>query len=248
MKLLIADDERLARLRLKSLIEEIKGDYQVVAQATNGLEAIQKWKETLADVLLLDIRMPEMDGLDVAREIAKYSYPVAVIFTTAYSEHALQAFDANAIDYLVKPVRKDRLLNALQKAQVFNQSRWEGLKPLIENKARSHICVQVSNDLHLVAVKDIYYFQADQKYVTIKTREKEYLLDESLKSLEQEFSNLFIRVHRNALVSLAHVAELHKQTEGQWVLTFSGLNEPLLVSRRHVATVRTCLKDFKLHL
>lgn len=245
MKLLIADDERLARLRLKSLIEELEGDFQVVAQASNGLEAIQKWKETLADVMLLDIRMPEMDGLDVAREILKYSYPVAVIFTTAYSEHALQAFDANAIDYLVKPVRKDRLFNALQKAQIFNQSKWEGVKILIDNKARSHICVQSQGDLHLIAVKDIYYFQADQKYVTIKTREKEYLLDESLKSLEHEFANLFLRVHRNALVSLLHIAYLHKQTEGQWVLTFSDLDEQLPVSRRLAATVRACLKDFK---
>ncbi|MCK5479484.1 MAG: response regulator transcription factor, partial [Methylococcales bacterium] len=201
MKLLIADDEKLARLRLKSLIAEIDGDFQVVAEATNGLEALQKWKETQADVLLLDIRMPEMDGLDVAREIVKYSFSIAVIFTTAYSEHALQAFDANAIDYLLKPVRKERLINALNKAQTFNQSKWQGMQSLTEGKIRSHICVQVQGDMHLIAVKDILYFQADQKYVTIKTLEKDYLLDESLKSLEQEFSTQFIRVHRNALAS-----------------------------------------------
>lgn len=247
MKILIADDERLARIRLKSLIEEIEGDYQVVAQAANGIEALQKWQETLADVLLLDIRMPEMDGLDVAREIVKYAYPVAVIFTTAYSEHALQAFDANAIDYLVKPVRKERLLNALQKAQVFNQSKWDGVKSLIASNARSHICVQVQSNLHLIALKDIYYFQAEQKYVTIKTQEKEYLLDEPLKSLEQEFANLFIRIHRNALVSLLHIEDLHKQHEGQWMLTFHDLDEQLIVSRRLAATVRKSLKDFNLN-
>lgn len=246
MKILIVDDERLARLRLKSLIEELGDDYQVVAQAANGLEALHQWKETLADVLLLDIRMPEMDGLDVAREIVKYSYPVAVIFTTAFSEHALQAFDANAIDYLVKPVRKDRLQCALEKAQVFNQSKWEGIQRLTKSKARTHICVQVQNDLHLIAVKDINYFQADQKYVTVKTKAKEFILDEPLKSLEQEFADLFIRVHRNALVSLLHIENLHKQADGQWVITFNDLNEPLLVSRRHAATVKTSLKNYNL--
>ena len=246
MKLLIADDEKLARLRLKSLIAEIDGDFQVVAEATNGLEALQKWKETQADVLLLDIRMPEMDGLDVAREIVKYSFSIAVIFTTAYSEHALQAFDANAIDYLLKPVRKERLINALNKAQTFNQSKWQGMQSLTEGKIRSHICVQVQGDMHLIAVKDILYFQADQKYVTIKTLEKDYLLDGSLKSLEQEFSTLFIRVHRNALASLMHIECLQKKPDSQLMLKFLGLSEPLLVSRRLAPTIRSCLKGFNL--
>lgn len=244
MKILIVDDERLARLRLKSLIEEMGSDFEVVAQAENGLEALKKWQETLADVLLLDIRMPEMDGLDVAREIVKNSYPVAVIFTTAYGEHALQAFDENAIDYLVKPVRKDRLLYALQKAHVFSQAKWEGVDSLMENKARSHICVQIKSDLHLIALKDIYFFQAEQKYVTLKTRKKEYLLDEPLKSLEHEFSGLFIRIHRNALVSLLHIEDLLKKAESRWEVSFIDLDVQLPVSRRLVVQVRACLKEF----
>lgn len=246
MKLLIADDEKLARLRLQSLVAEIDGDFQVVAEAENGLEALQKWKETQADVLLLDIRMPEMDGLDVAREIVKYSFPISVIFTTAFSEHALQAFDANAVDYLLKPIRKDRLISALKKAQNFNHSKWQGVQSLTDDKVRSHICVHVQGDIHLIAVKDIFYFLADQKYVTVKTKEKEYLLDESLKSLEQEFSALFIRIHRNALASLMHIEDLQKQLDGQLILKFHDLSEPLTVSRRLASTVRSCLKDFKL--
>lgn len=242
MNLLIADDEKLARLRLISLIKELDGDYQVVAEAANGLEALQRWQQTQADVILLDIRMPEMDGMDVAREIVKLSYPVSVIFITAYSEHALQAFEANAIDYLVKPVRKDRLLNALNKAQIFNASKWEGIQPLADSEARSHICVQVAGDLHLLAVKDIVYFQADQKYIIAKTKDKEYLLDESLKCLEQEFAALFIRVHRNALASVGHIADLQKQLDGQLLVSFNDLEEKLIVSRRLVSTVRACIK------
>jgi two-component system response regulator AlgR len=246
MKILIADDEKLARLRLKSLLNELNEDIQIVAEAENGRAALKKWQETGADILLLDIRMPDMDGLDAARELAKTQSPPAIIFTTAYDAHALQAFDANAVDYLLKPIRKDRLLNALQKAQVFNRAKWDGLMQwLPERPVRSHLCVQVQADLHLIPVKDIVFFQADQKYVIIQTLQKAYLLDEPLKALEDEFSGLFIRIHRNALVSLLHIEELEKKPDGQLLVKCQGIDERLVVSRRLAAKVRTCFKEFK---
>jgi two-component system response regulator AlgR len=246
MKVLIADDEKLARLRLKSLLNELAEDVQIVAEAENGRVALQKWQETGADILLLDIRMPDMDGLDVARELAKTQSPPAIIFTTAYDEHALQAFDANAVDYLLKPIRKDRLLNAIQKAKVFSRAKWDGLVQwLPERPVRSHLCVQVQTRLHLIPVKDIVFFQADQKYVIVRTPQKEYLLDEPLKALEDEFGGLFIRIHRNALVSLLHIEDLEKQPDGQLQVKCQGIGEKLVVSRRLAAKVRTCFKDFK---
>lgn len=247
MKILIADDEKLARLRLNSLIAECGDIFQVAAEAKNGVEALQKWKQTQADVLLLDIRMPELDGLQVARELLKFENPPAVIFTTAYDSHALQAFEANAIDYLLKPIRKDRLLTALQKAQIFKQAQIQLLqKTLPSEKRRTHLCVQVAGDLHLLPVDDILYFHADQKYVTARTRTKEYLLDDSLKALEEEFADLFLRIHRSALVSLRHIEELHKQDDGQVLVKFHDFTETLTVSRRLVAKVKACFKDFKL--
>lgn len=248
MKILIADDEKLARLRLSSLIAECDDTFQVVAEAKNGVEALQKWKQTQADVLLLDIRMPEMDGLQIAQELLKFENPPAVIFTTAYDSHALQAFEANAIDYLLKPIRKDRLLSALQKAQVFKQAQIQILQAMLPSEhRRSHLCVQVAGDLHLLAVDEILYFHADQKYVTARTRTKEYLLDESLKALEEEFADLFLRIHRNALVSLRHIEDLHKQDDGQVLIKFHDFAETLAVSRRLVAKVKACFKDFKLN-
>jgi two-component system response regulator AlgR len=248
MKILIADDEKLARLRLSSLIAECGDEFVVVAEAKNGLEALQKWKQTQAEVLLLDIRMPELDGLQVARELLKFENPPSVIFTTAYDSHALQAFETNAIDYLLKPIRQDRLLTALQKARFFKQAHIQLLqKNLPSENRRSHLCVSVAGDLHLLPVEEILYFHADQKYVTARTRQKEYLLDDSLKALEEEFSGLFLRIHRNALVSLKHIADLHRDNDGQVFVKFHDFTENLLVSRRLLAKVKACFKDFKLN-
>ncbi|MGR9100739.1 MAG: LytR/AlgR family response regulator transcription factor [Gammaproteobacteria bacterium] len=248
MKILIADDEKLARQRLIGLIGEIGGGIQVVAEAANGREALEKWKECMADAVLLDVRMPVMDGLQTARALAGLEFPPAVIFATAYDEHALQAFESNAIDYLLKPVRKERLTAALKKAEVFSRAKWEGLqRSLPELERRSHICVHVHGDMHLVPVRDIYYFHADQKYVTLKTQDKEYLIDDPLKRLEEEFAGIFIRIHRNALVSLMHIEELQKDREGQLAIKFHGLDETLAVSRRLQVAVRQCFKEFKLH-
>lgn len=247
MKVLIADDEKLARCRLKRLIAELDDDVDVVGEAINGIQVLQKWKQTGAEILLLDIQMPEMDGLQVAQELIKFPHSPAIIFTTAYDSYALQAFEANAVDYLLKPIRKDRLNSALQKAQALQKSQWEGLKNLLpKQNYRSHLCVSIGNDLHVLAVSEILYFHAEQKYISVKTSEREYLLDESLKTLEEEFTGVFLRIHRNALVSLAHIEELHKQSDGQVLVKFHHSSETLTVSRRLVAKVKHCLKKFKL--
>ncbi len=244
MKVLIADDERLARLRLCSLLEEIDSSIEIII-AENGLQALKKYKQTLADILLLDIRMPQMDGLQAAHELMKFDRPPAVIFTTAYDSHALQAFEANAVDYLLKPVRKDRLQTALQKAQALNQAKLQNVQTAVEPESRSHLCVHKGADLQLIAVNEIIYFHAEQKYVVARTSGQEYLLDESLKLLEEEFERQFLRIHRNALASLRHVEELHRQADGQVLIKFHELDEMLPVSRRLLSKVRQSLKDFK---
>ena len=247
MKILIADDEKLARLRLQHLINEIGNGMQVVAEAASGSKVLQKWIATQPDVILLDIRMPETDGLEIARKLAEMALPPAVIFTTAFNEHAIQAFEANAVDYLLKPIRKDRLVQALIKAETFSRAKRNGLQQTLPKESgRSHICVHRYNEIHLIPVKDIVFFQADQKYVILKLPDKEYLIDEPLKLLETEFTGLFFRVHRNALVSLRHIQELQKQPDGQLVFRLRGMNEKLKVSRRLAAKVRNQLKEMKL--
>ena len=245
MKILIVDDEKLARQRLRGLLEQLDDDHSIIAEASNGREALESWHQNQADLLLLDIRMPGIDGLQVAGELARQKSPPAIIFTTAYDDYALQAFEKNAVDYLLKPIRKDRLQSALAKAVVFSRGQWQGIQQELDNEiTRSHICVHALGNLHLVPIPDIYYFLADQKYVTIKTAACEYLIEDPLKQLEQEFADQFLRIHRNALVSLRHIAELHKDIEGQLTIAFKGMVETLVVSRRHAANVRNRFKMF----
>lgn len=245
MKILIADDEKLARLRLCSLLTELDDSLEIIS-AENGYQAVKKYKQTQADILLLDIRMPEMDGFQVAHELMKFDNPPAIIFTTAYDSHALQAFEANAVDYLLKPIRKDRLKNALEKARTLKQAYLQTLKQaLAGTETRSHLCVQKGSDLHLISVDEVIYFHAEQKYVLVKTASYEYLLDESLKILEEEFADSFLRIHRNTLVSLQHIEDLHKQDDGQLLIKCHHLKDPLMVSRRLMTKVRQCFKDFK---
>jgi two-component system response regulator AlgR len=252
MKILLADDERLARCRLRSLLNELDDGTFVVIEAVNGEDAVQKWKQTQAEVMLLDIRMPQLTGLQVVAELARFENPPAIIFTTAYDSHALQAFEANASDYLLKPIRKDRLIAALEKARLLLQARRS--QSLLQRlhadspapTCRSHLCVSVAGDLHLLPVADIVYFQADHKYVTAQTLQQAYLLDDSLKALEEEFADSFIRVHRNALVALRHIEELHKQGDGQVQVKFLHFPQPLVVSRRLLPQVKGRFKNFHL--
>src|SRR5262249_14975268 len=206
---MIVDDELPARERLKSLLATVPGA-EVAGEAGNGKEALELWDRAPVDVVLLDIRMPVMEGLETARHLAALEHPPAVIFTTAYNEFAVEAFDTHAIAYLLKPVRAEKLAAALTAAGQLNRVQLTKLAAEPPATARRHIAARVRDKLHVVPVENISCFIADQKYVTVSHTGGELLIDESLKDLEQEFAGRFVRVHRNALVALARVDHLEK--------------------------------------
>ncbi len=240
MRVMIVDDERPALDRLSSMIEG-NGDYQVCASAKNGLEAIKAAEKYKPDIALMDIRMPGMDGLEAARHLSEMEEPPAVIFTTAFGEHALEAFDTLAVAYLLKPIRQEKLARALEKAGRLNRVQLNQLANQ-DGNARTHICARVRGNLELIPLTDIYYFQADQKYVTVRHTQGEVLIEEPLKSLEEEFSRDFMRIHRNALVSTSAMTGMVKTPEGRFRLTMRDIDDTLEISRRHVAQVRRYLK------
>ncbi len=242
MKVLIVDDEPPARARLAHMLESMD-EIEPVGEASNGLEAIQMVQQTRPDVVLMDIRMPGMDGLEASRHLSKMEEPPAVIFTTAYSDHALEAFDAHAVGYLVKPIRKEKLAESLQKARKLTQAQLATLSKETEHEGRTHICARVRGNLELIPIEKIVYFQADQKYITVRHTEGEVLIEDALKNLEQEFASRFIRIHRNALVNVAYVSGMEKSRDGRFLISFNKVEDKLEISRRHVAEVRRFLKS-----
>ncbi len=241
MKIMIVDDEKPALDRLSSMLSD-QHDYEVCAEATNGLEAIRYAEQTRPDIALMDIRMPGMDGLEAARHLSEMEEPPAVIFTTAFGEHALEAFEAQAIAYLLKPIRQEKLQDAIKRASKLNKAQLAEIAPE-EKKSRTHICARVRGNLELIPLSEIFYFQADQKYVTVKHSQGEVLIEEPLKALESEFEESFLRIHRNALVSKAQMTGMNKTPEGRFQLVLNGTEDLLEISRRHVAEVRRLLKS-----
>ena len=246
MKVLIVDDEKPARDRLRQLLEDFD-EYDVVGEAGNGEEAIRLAAETNPDIVLLDIRMPGLDGIEAAHHLNKLDSPPAIVFATAYDEYAIDAFDARAIGYVLKPVRRERLTNALQQAarlaagalaDVASASRMES--------RRKHVCSMSQGQLKLIPVRDVRYFQADQKYVCVHHVGGKDLIDDSLKSLEEEFADAFVRIHRGAVVAVDKIERLAKTADGKHhVVLRDGSQEPeneLIISRRHLADVRRRLK------
>ncbi len=243
MKILIVDDEPLARVRMQRLLQNIP-DTEIVGEAKNGKEALLNSSIRHPDIVLLDIRMPEMDGLEIALHLSKMKHPPAIIFTTAFSEHALAAFEANAVDYLLKPIRRERLEEALGKAQKINRAQLQELGKQEEAKrSRSHISAYISGNLQLIPSENIYYFQAEQKYVSVRHPDGTLLIDDSLKSLEEEYGERFLRIHRNSLVALKYVEKLEKNAEGKCQICFRDIDDRLEISRRMVATTRRQLKE-----
>ncbi|MGF1642831.1 MAG: LytR/AlgR family response regulator transcription factor [Thiotrichales bacterium] len=241
MNVLIVDDEKPARDRMVSMVLETP-DYRVCAVAANGIEAVRAAEQFKPDIALMDIRMPEMDGLEAARHMSEMEEPPAVIFATAFHEHALEAFDTQAVAYLLKPIRQEKLREALEKATKLNRAQLQYLNGP-DQKSRSHICARVRGNLELIPLTDIYYFQADQKYVTVRHSRGEVLIEEPLKQLEDEFTAEFMRIHRNALVSKSRIAGMNKTTEGRFLLVMNEIKDSLEISRRHVSEVRRFLKQ-----
>ncbi|MBL8250286.1 MAG: response regulator transcription factor [Candidatus Competibacter sp.] len=241
MNVLIVDDEPLARDRLRDLLNQLS-DYHPCGEASNGANALRLAEATPPDIVLLDIQMPGLDGLETARRLAALARPPAVIFVTAYGDHALEALDAQAVAYLLKPVRLERLEKALANASRLNRAQWASLSASSPATGRTHIRVRLGQRLELIPLADICYFQADQKYVTVRHRHGEALIEESLKNLETELGARVIRVHRNGLAMAAHIAGLERRADGGVNLVFDIIADRLEVSRRHLPLVRQFLK------
>lgn len=243
MRVLIVDDEAPARRRLRALVEKIEGA-TVVAEAATGRAALKEAEQHNPDCLLLDIRMPDMDGLECARHLTRLETPPAIIFTTAYDRFAMQAFEVHAADYLLKPIRFEKLEAALKHAERPNAAQRAQLEDMHEgSEARQHICARVRDTLKLVPVNNIYYFRADQKYVAVRYDEGEVLIEDALKALEKEFSNDFVRIHRNALAARRYMDALEKDSDGHFHLRMRDCNETLEVSRRMVPEVRRVIRN-----
>jgi two-component system response regulator AlgR len=241
---LVADDEALARERLRRLLLELP-ETEVVGEAANGREVLERCRELDPDVVLLDIRMPGTDGLEAARHLAEFDRPPAVIFTTAFGEHALEAFDAQAVDYLVKPVRRHRLEQALARAARLTRAQLAALDEAREGR-RTHLSARRQGEIELIPVEEVLYLQADQKYVTVRHGNGEALIEDSLKALEEEFDDRFIRVHRAALVARTALAGLERTDDGGHRVRLRGCDEHLEVSRRHLAELKRLLREARL--
>ena len=226
IKVLIVDDEPLARIRLQRLLEKTS-DIDVVGEARSGLEALQMTHQYLPDIVLMDVRMPDMDGLDAARQITKMVPPPAVIFCTAFEDFALRAFDAKAFAYLLKPIKAIELAESLKRAASATRAQLNGQA----SSHRRHLCSRTHNGLELVAVEQIRLLQADQKYVTAYTAEGETVLSDTLKDIEKEFSQFFIRVHRSALVARNAIEGL-TYAEGHLAVKLRDIPIQPIVSRR----------------
>ncbi len=243
MKILIVDDEPLARARLRELLRD-SGAGHTTIEAENGITALELVQRENPDVVLMDIRMPGMDGLETAIHLTRLAQPPAVIFTTANDGHALQAFESSAIDYLLKPVREERLIHALNRARLLQDAQLVELRRRQpDSRRRSHLSIRSHEGLQLVPVHEVAYLRADQKYVAVAWGNRELLLDEPLKSLEEEFSALFLRIHRNALVARSHIMALERQPDGTVAIRLRAVAESMPVSRRHLAEVRSALKE-----
>ncbi len=245
MKILIVDDEKPARDRLAQILADEEG-FEVVGEAGNGDEALQRTAELEPDIVLLDIRMPGLGGIETAHHLNELPRPPAGVFTTAYDEYAIDAFEARAIGYVLKPVRRSRLVSALEQAsRLAAAGLGEAAAEL--DAQRKHVCALVHGELKLIPVTDVTSFRADQKYVCVTHDNGEDLIDDSLKSLETEFGDRFVRIHRSALVAVERIDRIERNAEGKHrVVLRNGSqvqDKDLIISRRHVAEVKKRLRE-----
>lgn len=243
MKVLIADDEPLAVERLSRLVTQM--GHEVIATAHHGQDVLDHIENDSPDVVLLDIQMPGMNGLECAEQLSHLSPRPAIIFCTAYDQHALEAFKFQAQGYLLKPVAQQDLQQVFDNLTQLTQAQMTGLKQqdhMYDTKTQRHqIAAKTYRGVELIPVENIYYFLADQKYVTVRHKNGSVLIDETLKDLEHEFADRFIRIHRNALVSLDYLEGLELVAAGQYQVRLRELEERLSVSRRHLPSLRECM-------
>ena len=235
LKVLIVDDEPPARERLRALLAEL-GEAEVIGEAATAAEALSHTHDLAPDVVLLDVRMPGMSGLEAARHLNVLDEPPAVIFTTAYDQYAVEAFDAHAVGYLLKPVRKEQLAASLARAGRLTRAQLQTLAAA--GARRSHIAARRRDGLRLIPLEEVQYFLADQKYTTVRHVGGEDLIEDSLRLLESEFGAAFVRVHRNALVAVKYLERIERSAEGQYFVRLRGCEAPLQVSRRMAGELR----------
>ena len=241
MNVLIVDDEPLARDRLRNLLNRLPA-HEPCGEAGNGAEALRLTKRLHPDIVLLDIQMPGLSGLETARQLADLPQPPAVIFTTAYGQYALEAFEVQAVAYLLKPVRLERLEQALAGAGRINRAQLAGLAAEQVQPAHTHLRARIGQRVELIPFADVFYLQADQKYVTVRHRHGEALIEDSLKTLEQALGSRVVRVHRNALAMVIRITGLEKAADGSVSLVFDEIPDRLEVSRRHLPAIRRFIK------
>jgi two-component system, LytTR family, response regulator AlgR len=242
LKVLLVDDEALARARLRTLLADCRAPgAHVVAEAANAAEAMAAIQRSAFDVLLLDVRMPGMSGVELAQTIAALPQPPAVVFVTAHAEHAVQAFDVQAIDYLTKPVRLERLQQALQKVERLALINI-GLQPDLLGEV---LIIQDRGRTERVPLAEVLYLKAELKYITVRTARHSYILDGALSELEEKYATHFMRIHRNALIARRAVRALVKHFDAEegegWAVRLSGIDELLAVSRRQLSAVREAI-------
>jgi len=245
MRVLIVDDEKLARDRLSRMVGTLD-DYEVVGEAENGEVAIKATIDAEPDIVLMDVRMPGKDGIQAANELTKLNSPPAVIFCTAFGEHAIEAIDASASGYLLKPVKRDALVESLSKVGRVNKVQRQvisGDAVLPEEQARTHISAKTRRGIELIPLSEIRYFQADHKYVTVRHEQGEVLIDDTLRDLEDEFCEQLVRIHRNALVVVRFIEGLERDAKGHYQVRLKGVEEKLDVSRRHVSALRRLVQS-----
>jgi two-component system response regulator AlgR len=246
VKVLIVDDEAPARDRLRRLLEE-DGAHAVVGEAGDGRRALELAQEFSPDVVVLDIRMPGLSGIETAHHLNTFDNPPAVIFATAYDEYAIEAFEASAVGYVLKPVRRERLNQALELAERLSYSVLGTVaKQSGMSARREHVCTRSQGEMKLIPISGVHYFLADQKYVSVFHTNGQDLIDDSLKALETEFADTFVRIHRGALVAVSSIDSLRKTEDGrmQVVLRDGGTDdvEGLIISRRHQTNVKRRLQ------
>lgn len=238
LRVLIVDDEAPARERLRSLLTEI-GNLDIAGEAANGEQALRFAVDLSPDVVLLDVRMPGIDGIQAASQLNSLVEPPAVIFTTAYDEYAVNAFEAQAVGYLLKPIRKEKLAAALAQAGRLTRPQLQRIASTTDvPPRRTHIAARHREGLRLIPLEDIQFFFAEQKYTTVRHVKGEDLIEDSLRSLEEEFGAAFVRIHRNALVSVRYLEGIERNPDGQYFVKLRGCAAPLQVSRRMAGELR----------